>query len=189
MPDLLERFNECRHVTGSVIINLDEQDDLINDDFEFLSHLESIGGVLSFKNLVLMEQIVIPNLQRIEGNDLIPGTNASLWVSNVSGGDIIFPNLTRISRGDAYFNITNDMCGYHGIDWTVILVNGRLVNKSPTDCNSKYIGISTQAYILLSPVIIMVSRYNKLVIRILIAFNMILILLPQHNVMRYCVCV
>ena len=144
LREIQDQFKGCTHVNGSMIINLDDEPNgLMNGDFEFLSRLESISGVLVFENLILVEQIVIPNLQRIEGNELIAGTTASLRVSNVFDGDIIFPNLTRIERGDAYFNITNDMCGYRGIDWTRILVNGRLVNHSSTDCISKYMGIHT----------------------------------------------
>ena len=113
---------------------------MTNENFDFLSQLESIGGVLSFENLALMEQIVIPNLQRIEGKELIPGINASLQV-NVIEGDIIFPNLRRITRGDAVFNITNEVCGYLGINWTVILADGSLIDDS--NCSSKYRSIHT----------------------------------------------
>lgn len=110
----------------------------MNDDFSFLSCVEVIDGVLSFVNVSLMEQIVIPNLQHIGGNKMIPGINSSLRVLNVSGADIIFPRLTNISRGDAEFEIMNDVCGYRGVDWSMILSDGQLVNQYDR-CNGKCI--------------------------------------------------
>ena len=138
LRNVQEQFKGCSHINGSIIINLENEQNLTNEDFEFLSCLESISGVLSFENLFLAEQIVIPNLRRIEGNGLNPSITASLRISNVTDGDVIFPNLTRITRGNAYFNVTNDMCGYLGINWSMILVNGELVDDSAASCVGKY---------------------------------------------------
>ena len=135
----LEKFAECRHVSGSIIINLSDETNLTNDSFKFLSCLENIDGVLSFENFELTEQIVIPNLQSIGGNELIADTNASLQVLNVSGGDVIFPSLVSIARGNAVFNITLDtsgVCGYLSINWSLILADGELDDQS-TNCNGK----------------------------------------------------
>lgn len=108
-------------------------------DFDILSCLEVVDGVLSFENMKLTEQIVIPNLQRIGGDEMIAGTYASLTVVNVSGGDVIFPRLMNITIGNAVFNISNaDKCGYLGIDWDMILSDGELVNQT-NDCIGKYI--------------------------------------------------
>ena len=139
MTELAETFERCRHVSGSIIINLSDETNLTNDSFKFLSCLENIDGVLSFENFELTEQIVIPNLQSIGGNKLIADTNASLQVLNVSGGDVIFPSLVSIARGNAVFNITPDMsgvCGYLSINWSLILADGELDDQS-TNCNGK----------------------------------------------------
>jgi len=136
LMDLDEEFWGCKVINGSIIINLLEESNLTNTDFEFLTCLESITGILSFVNVLLSEQITIPNLQFIGGNKLITGINASLQVLNVSGGDIIFPRLKNISRGDAVFEITNDVCGYLGIDWNETLNNGQLLDHS-SNCSSK----------------------------------------------------
>ena len=105
---------------------------MTNEDFECLSYIQNIDGVLSFIDMSVTEQIVMQNLRNISGN--INGT-ASLLV-NVTGGDIIFPNLRTITRGNAVFQITNGVCGYLSIDWTKILLDGSLDNQS-INCNSK----------------------------------------------------
>ena len=133
-------FEGCQHVSGSIIINLLEESDLTNMSFSFLSCLEIIDGALSFENMEVIEQIVIPNLQHIGGNETIADTGASLRVVNVSGGDIIFPSLKNITRGDAvFFNISSDQCGYLDINWDDILSSdGELV----TNCTGKCMQIS-----------------------------------------------
>ena len=142
LTELADMFEGCQYVSGSIIINLLEESDLTNEDLSFLSCLEVIDGVLSFENMELAEQIVIPNLWRIEGNKMIADTNTSLRVVNVSGGDIIFPSLLSITSGNAEFDISSsDECGYLGINWTLILSAGELVNQS-TDCMGKCIQIS-----------------------------------------------
>ena len=137
----------CQHSNGSVIINFSEETELMMDDFELFSCLERIDGALSFVNVALMEQIVIPNLRLIGGNQMIADTNYSLQVSDVFGGDIIFPNLMEITRGDAYFDIINDVCGYLGVNWSLILRDGQLVNES-VGCNGRYIQIIGTAIFL-----------------------------------------
>ena len=128
-----EQLAECQEYNGSITINLadEEADYLLDEDFNFLSNITRIYGALTFENFNLMDQVVISSLQHIEGNG---GANA-LQVLNVSGGDIIFPNLTTITKGDVVFNITSDTCGYLGINWSLILQDGTLGNQS--DCIGK----------------------------------------------------
>ena len=130
----LEQLAECQDYNGSIRINLadEEADYLLDEDFNFLSNITRIYGALTFENFNLMDQVVISSLQHIEGNG---GANA-LQVLNVSGGDIIFPNLTTITKGDVVFNITSDTCGYLGINWSLILQDGTLGNQS--DCIGKH---------------------------------------------------
>ena len=102
--------------------------------------MENIDGVLSFENFELTEQIMIPNLKCIGGNELIADTNASLQVSNIFGGDVIFPSLVSIARGNAVFNITlstSGECGYLSVNWSSILADGELLDEQSTNCSGK----------------------------------------------------
>ena len=127
----LEQLGECQHFDGNIRINLAEEENLLDEDFNFLSNMISINGTLSFENFSLMDQVVIPNLSCIEGN----GGTYALQVLNVYGDDIIFPNLTTITRGNVTFNITSDTCGHRGVNWSRILQDGEVITNS--NCNGK----------------------------------------------------
>ena len=111
---------------------------MTNEDFKCLSCIQNIDGVLSF-NMSVTEQIVMQNLRNIRGNisGNISGEGTASLLVNVIGGDIIFPNLRTITRGNAVFQITNGVCGYLSIDWTRILLDGSLDSQS-INCSSKY---------------------------------------------------
>ena len=127
----------CVCVNGDVVIDLYKQTNLTQSDFKFLNCLENVMGMFSLVNVhLLSSQIVIPCLQHIGGND----SDIALSVLNVSGGDIIFPKLAVITRGDAEFDIDNGggVCGFRGINWMEILANGTLIHdNSRCDSNGK----------------------------------------------------
>ena len=133
--DAMDELGECVCVNGDVMIDLSEQTNLTQCDFNFLKCLENVTGIFSLENVHLSSQIEVPCLQHIGGSY----NDTALSVLNVSGGDIIFPKLAVITRGDVEFDIDSDsgVCGFRGINWTKILANGTLINSSRCASNGK----------------------------------------------------
>lgn len=120
------------------MIDLSGETDLNQSYFSFLDNLMNVTGIFSLKNVALSNQIVvIGHLQHIGGDGVNITHSSALSVVNVSGGDIIFPNLTVINRGNAVFDIVNDneVCGFRGINWSSILSSDSRINES--NCKSK----------------------------------------------------
>ena len=144
----MEELDECACVTGDVVIDLSGQTSLVQNDFRYLDNLTNVTGIFSLKNVALSSRTIeIRRLQHIGGNSSNMTHNSALRVLNVSGGDIIFPKLAVITRGDVEFQIDNEVCGFRGINWSSILCNGSKINKSNTCEGKSYYAEHTIVYI------------------------------------------
>ena len=135
----------CVCVDGDVVIDFFGLPSLVQSNFSFLSNLENVTGIFILENAVLSSRIEIPRLKLI--NNSIDDNDIALSVVNISGGDIIFPKLSTIKRGDAEFEIMSDgVCGFHRINWTVILTNGILINNNTT-CKGNNTSVCQWGYV------------------------------------------
>ena len=119
-----EVFCGCRIVEGSISINRPGDEIYNSTDFEFLSSVEEIGDTLLIENLILTDNITLPNLRLIRGRNLLefivqPIGNPALYIFNVTG-PVYLPNLAEITLGDVYIQ-TVSFCNHRGVLWEDIL--------------------------------------------------------------------
>ena len=104
---------------------------LDENDFNFFYHLEQISGSLLLESFPETSHIILPNLRIIRGVELEGDRHAVVLINVSISGDIIFPKLTEISRGNVYINQPANRRIYNWgvVNWPDILDDGDIVPR------------------------------------------------------------
>ena len=102
-------------------------------NFTFLAAVQEITGYLELKGVSVPDLLSLPSLRVIHGRELKNG-RALVVDAVVAPAGVIFPELSEIVTGDAYFSGVTGVCGYASVDWSDILSNGSLQEGSTSTC-------------------------------------------------------
>ena len=134
LDDLRRTFCGCKRIGGSVNVfflpELANNSNLTENDFNFLYHLEEVGGGVSFFNVPPLDTLTLPHLVLIRGNNLPSGFALSLVNSQVD--KFILPKLVEITVGSMQLN-NSVWCGYYTVNWADILETGSVHLLPDTD--------------------------------------------------------
>jgi hypothetical protein len=138
LADLRSQFCGCTRVYGNIHINmmgLSISRNLDENDFNMLYYLEQITGSLSLVGIPETTRIILPNLQVIQGKELIERGH-SVVIRDVNVGQIILPNLAEISQGNVLVEHSSNrpLCNWASVNWLDILDNGNIINPLARNC-------------------------------------------------------
>ena len=131
LADLRNTFCGCKRIGGSVNVFFPpmsaDNHSLVEDDFNFLFHLEEVGGGMTFINVSPIDTLTLPHLVLIRGNNLPSSslvTNGfALSLVNSTVGRFVLPKLVEITVGSMQlYNST--WCGYYTVNWEDIFEAG-----------------------------------------------------------------
>ena len=131
LADLRNTFCGCKRIGGSVNVFFPSMPtdnyNLTDEDFNFLYHLEEVGGGVTFINVPPIDRLTLPNLVLIRGNNLPSSslvTNGfALSLVNSTVDRFVFPKLVEITVGSMQlYNST--WCGYYTVNWEDIFEAG-----------------------------------------------------------------
>ena len=130
LQNLNDQFCGCTHVSGRIRIDMVDLTPNVSipfteDSFNFFYHLEQIYGTLFLGNIPTITSILFPNLRIIRGEELLGSSTFSVSLTNVNAGEVLFPKLTEISRGDVQVT-GNPLCNMAVINWPDIIDNGEI---------------------------------------------------------------
>ena len=134
LADLRNNFCGCKRIGGSVNVFFPpmptDNYSLIEDDFNFLYHLEEVGGGVTFINVPPIDTLTLPHLVLIRGNNLPSSSLATnrfaLSLVNSQVGRFVLPKLVEITVGSMQlYNST--WCGYYTVNWEDIFEAGSVL--------------------------------------------------------------
>ena len=108
---------------------------LAEDDFNFLYHLEEVGGGVSFFNVPPLDRLTLPELVLIRGNSLASGGYA-LSLVNSQVDEFVLPKLVEITVGSMQLR-NSTWCGYYTVNWEDIFEAGS-VHLLPNDAELNF---------------------------------------------------
>ena len=130
----------CITVDGSISIDLSSattpdssSTQLTAKNFSFLADVQEITGYLELKGVSVRDLLSLPSLRVIHGREL-KGGHALVVDSVVVPEGVIFPKMSEIVTGNAYFSNVTGACGYVSVNWSDVLSNGRLQEGSTDTC-------------------------------------------------------
>ena len=131
LDDLRSTFCGCKQIGGSVNVFFPpvpaDGNNLTEDDFNFLYHLEEVGGGVSFFNVPAIDRLTLPHLVLIRGNNLpynsLVPSGFALSLVNSQVDKFILPKLVEITMGSMQLN-NSTWCGYYTVNWADIFETG-----------------------------------------------------------------
>lgn len=126
LADLRSTFCGCKRIGGSVNVFFPSMPtdncNLTGEDFNFLYHLEVVGGGMTFINVPPVDRLTMPNLVLIQGSSLVP-SGFALSLVNSQVDKFVLPKLVEITVGSMQlYNST--WCGYYTVNWEDIFEAG-----------------------------------------------------------------
>ena len=131
LADLRNTFCGCKRIGGSVNVFFPSMPtdnfNLTDEDFNFLYHLEEVGGSVTFINVPPIDRLTLPNLVLIRGNNLtsssLVANGFALSLVNSTVDRFVLPRLVEITVGSMQlYNST--WCGYYTVNWEDIFEAG-----------------------------------------------------------------
>ena len=131
LADLRNTFCGCKRIGGSVNVFFPPMSadnySLVEDDFNFLFHLEEVGGGVTFINVPPIDTLTLPRLVLIRGNNLpshsLAANGFALTLVNSTVDKFVLPALVEITVGSMQlYNST--WCGYYTVNWEDIFEAG-----------------------------------------------------------------
>ena len=139
LNDLRDTFCGCKRIGGSVNVffppMLTDSYSLTEDDFNFLYHVEEVGGGVSFFNVPPIDRLALPELVLIRGNSLASGGYA-LSLVNSQVDKFVLPKLVEITVGSMQLR-NSTWCGYYTVNWEDIFEAGS-VHLLPNDAELNF---------------------------------------------------
>lgn len=88
---------------------------------------------MELKGVGVPDLLSLPSLRVIHGRELKDG-RALVVDAVVAPEGVIFPKLSEIVTGDAYFSSITGVCGYASVNWSDVLSNGSLQEGGTSTC-------------------------------------------------------
>ena len=123
LADLRNTFCGCKRIGGSVNVFFPpmptDNYSLVEEDFNFLFHLEEVGGGVTFINVPPIDRLTLPRLVLIRGNNLpsssLVANGFALSLVNSTVVNFVLPSLVEITVGSMQlYNST--WCGYYTVN-------------------------------------------------------------------------
>ena len=140
METLRSSLCGCTTIDGSISIDLSSattpdssSTQLTASNFSFLADVQEITGYLELKGVRVHDLLSLPSLRVIHGRELKDG-RALVVDSVVAPEGVVFPKLSEIVTGNAYFSNVTGVCGYMSVNWSDVLSNGSLQEGSTATC-------------------------------------------------------